>query len=250
VLDIVSPQAGCDALYGILLGPAAPSPAPCQVTTLLNWTRTPLDPEEITSYELGYRYGPGLGRLPGNLAVDLKLFRKELDDLVLSDFTPAPVSSKGLANIAGTAIDYHNGGAMTLDGLEGSVEWRLPPGTRLIGGFSLVNADATADNSQADDLADSVPDHTWMAMLIHRFDSGMTASLVANHVDDMVFLGDGTRVDAYTRLDARVGYKIRVGDSRAEFAFTLQNLGDAYADFHDENLFDTRVLLSLLLENP
>jgi len=250
VLDIVSPQAGCDALYGILLGPAAPSPAPCQVTTLLNWTRTPLDPEEITSYELGYRYGPGLGRLPGNLAVHLKLFRKELDDLVLSDFTPAPVSSKGLANIAGTAIDYHNGGAMTLDGLEGSVEWRLPPGTRLIGGFSLVNADATADNSQADDLADSVPDHTWMAMLIHRFDSGMTASLVANHVDDMVFLGDGTRVDAYTRLDARVGYKIRVGDSRAEFAFTLQNLGDAYADFHDENLFDTRVLLSLLLENP
>jgi len=252
VLDIVSPppQAGCDALYGILLGPAAPSPAPCQVTTLLNWTRTPLDPEKITSYELGYRYGAGLGRLPGNLAIDLKLFRKELDDLVANDFTPAPVSSGGLANISGSAIDYHNGGQMTLDGIEGSVEWRLPRGTRLIGGFSLVNADATTDNDQAEALADSVPDHTWMAMLIHRFDSGVTASLVANHVDDMNFLGDGKRVDAYTRLDARIGYQVRVGDSRAEFAFTLQNLGESYSDFTTDNLFDTRVLLSLLLENP
>ena len=250
-LDIVSPppQAGCDAAYAVLLGPAATFPAPCQVRSLLNWTRTPLEPEEITSYELGYRYGAGLGRLPGNLAVDLKLFRKELDNLIQSSFTPAPIASNGLANVRGSAIDYRNDGEVTLDGIEGSIEWRIQPETRLIGGFSLVDADVSVSR-QDDNLADSVPDNTWLAMLIHRFGGGATASLVANHVDDMEFLGDGSAVDAYTRLDARIGYEVRSGASRTTFAFTVQNLGDPYADFHDDNLFDTRILFSVLIQNP
>jgi hypothetical protein len=84
-LDIVSPppQAGCDDAYAALLGGAATFPAPCQVRSLLNWTRTPLEPEQITSYELGYRYGAGFGHLPGNVSADLRDRRRHDRDIHL-----------------------------------------------------------------------------------------------------------------------------------------------------------------------
>jgi len=241
----------CQFLYG----PTAS--APCQVTVTLNWARTPLTPESLTSYELGYRYGAGFGRLPGNLAIDLKLFRKEIDDLIVGDFTPAPFNSKGLLNANGLrAFDYFNAAEVTVDGVEGSVEWRIEPDTRLIGGFSLVNADATntlpgiVDDDEIFKIADSFPDYTLMGMLIHRFGDGVTASLTGHYVDEMEYLGEGNFIKAQTRVDARVGYDLKVDRSRVRLAFTLQNLGNEYTDFHDENVIDTRVLLSLQIENP
>ena len=51
-------------------------------------------------------------------------------------------------------------------------------------------------------------------------------------------------------MDARVGYHLRVDRSRVRLAFTLQNLGSDVIDFKEENVFDTRVLLSLQVENP
>jgi iron complex outermembrane receptor protein len=257
-LDIVSPppQAGCDAAYAALLGGAATFPAPCQVRSLLNWTRTPLEPEQITSYELGYRYGAGFGQLPGNVSADLKLFRKEIDDVTIGTFTSAPLSSNGLANVSGSAIDYFNAAEVTVDGIEGSIEWRLEPGTRLIGGFSLVNADAQnklpgiVDDNEIGKIADSFPDYTLMAMLIHRFDGGLTTSLTGHYVDEVEYLGDGEFVKAQTRIDARVGYDLRVDRSRVRLAFTLQNLGNEYTDFDNDNVLDTRVLLSLQVEHP
>jgi iron complex outermembrane receptor protein len=259
-LDIVSPppQAGCDAAYAALLGGAATFPAPCQVRSLLNWTRTPLEPEQITSYELGYRYGAGFGQLPGNVSADLKLFRKEIDDVTIGTFTSAPLSSNGLANVSGSAIDYFNAAEVTVDGIEGSIEWRLEPGTRLIGGFSLVNADAQnklpgiVDDNEIGigKIADSFPDYTLMAMLIHRFDGGLTTSLTGHYVDEVEYLGDGEFIKAQTRIDARVGYDLRVDRSRVRLAFTLQNLGNEYTDFDNDNVLGTRVLLSLQVEHP
>ena len=227
------------------------------VVVVLNWARTPLDPETLTSYELGYRYGAGFGRLPGNLSADLKLFRKEIDDIVVGDFTFAPFNSKGLPNANNfRALDYFNAADVTVEGLEGSIEWRLEPGTRLIGGFSLVNADAEntlpgiVDQDEISKIADSFPDATLMAMLIHRLESGLMLSLTGHYVDEVEYLGSGEFVKDQTRVDARVGYDLRVDRSRVRLAFTLQNLGSEVTDFAEENVFDTRVLLSLQIENP
>ena len=259
-LDTVPPlpALACLLLYG------TPT-TPCAVKSLLNWARTPLEPETIDSYELGYRYGAGLGRLPGNLAIDLKLFRKEIDDLAVGEFTRAPFSSDGLFNVnirnfggapGGGAIDFFNAAEVTIEGLEGSLEWRLPPGTRLIGGFSLVNADArntqpgVVDDDEIAKIADSFPDYTLMTMLIHRFAGGLTASLMGHYVDEVEYLGDGNRIKAQTRVDARLGYDLRTDRSRVRLAVTLQNLGNEYTDFYDDTLIDTRVLLSLQVENP
>ena len=145
---------------------------------------------------------------------------------------------------------------MTVDGIEGSIEWRLEPGTRLIGGFSLVNADAQnklpgiVDDNEIGKIADSFPDYTLMAMLIHRFDGGLTTSLTGHYVDEVEYLGDGEFIKAQTRIDARVGYDLRVDRSRVRLAFTLQNLGNEYTDFDNDNVLDTRVLLSLQVEHP
>ena len=256
VLSTVPPlgPAECQLIYG------SPS-APCPVTYLLNWARTPKDPETLTSYELGYRYGAGLGRLPGNLSVDLKLFRKEIDDLLVGEFTPAPFSSDGLLNvnirgIGGAAIDYYNAAEVTVEGLEGSVEGRLQPGTRLIGGFSLTDADArndlpaAVDDREIDKIEASFPEHTLMAMVIHSLGGGLTASLTGHYVSEVEYLGEGKRIDAQTRVDARVGYDLRADGSRVRLAVTLQNLGSDTTEFVPDNTLGTRVLVTLQIENP
>lgn len=251
-LDITPPlnTAQCQFLYG-------PSgSAPCQVTAVLNWARTPVEPESLTSFEIGYRYGAGFGRLPGNLLADFKLFRKEIDDVIISEFVSTPFDSSGLLNADGRALDYFNAADVTVEGLEGSVEWRLEPGTRLIGGFSLVNADAvntrpgTVAQNEIAKIADSFPDATLMAMLIHRLQSGLMLSLTGHYVDEVEYLGSGEFVKDQTRVDVRVGYDLRVDRSRVRLAFTLQNLGSEVTDFAEENVFDTRVLLSLQVEHP
>ena len=66
----------------------------------------------------------------------------------------------------------------------------------------------------------------------------------------MEFLGDGDHIKAQTRVDARLGYDLRTDRSRVRLAVTLQNLGNEYTDFYDDTLIDTRVLLSLQVENP
>jgi iron complex outermembrane receptor protein len=247
------PQGGCDLFYAIGYGAlglgAPPSPAPCEVQFIQNWSRGDLDPEEITSYEIGHRFSTGFDGIPGRLSSDIKVYRKEIDDLLTSERTDVPLRD-GLLNLSPNTFDFNNVVALTIDGIEGSLEWRPQPDTRILATLSFADAEAEADNASSREHAETVPESMGSLLLMHRFAGGLATSLLFSHVSEMTFLGLGQPIDPVTRIDARAAWPLRSGTTRGEFAVMLQNLGEEYQDFTQANVVGTRVLVSLRLETP
>jgi hypothetical protein len=77
-------------------------------------------------------------------------------------------------------------------------------------------------------------------------------------MSDMRWLGEGGKVDAYTRVDAKVSKSIKWGETEVELALIAQNLtNDAYYEFRPDyvyekpgNVFDRRVFFQVSADLP
>ena len=56
-------------------------------------------------------------------------------------------------------------------------------------------------------------------------------SLMYHHMSAMVWRGDSDRLPSRRRVDARLAYPFRMGDTRAEAALVVQAANGAYAEF-------------------
>ncbi len=57
-------------------------------------------------------------------------------------------------------------------------------------------------------------------------------------------------MDAFTRVDAQLAFRFRMGESRGRVALVAQNLGSDYPEFNINNRFETRLYLTAQLELP
>jgi L-rhamnose isomerase len=56
----------------------------------------------------------------------------------------------------------------------------------------------------------------------------------------MVWLGDGDRIPGYDRVDVRAAKRWRTAGSNMMLEAIVQNIGNDYISFRDENFFETR----------
>lgn len=218
---------------------------------------TDLDPEEITSYELGY-----LGRFPSiNTTLDIKLFHDKLENRIAAPKNYAYPSE--LNAVSNGRIFYHtNSGQLSTNGVEIALTYR--PETRTMVGLNWAYAKAkgTAIDSFEDTtgtdpnlltyetLTEDVPTHTYSAFAMHRLPGEVDVSALYYKVSRMKWLGDGDRLGPQDRLDLRIAKHLRAGGVRGSVAFVVQNALDEYMEFRDENVFDTRAYVELSIGLP
>jgi outer membrane receptor protein involved in Fe transport len=189
-------------------------------------------PERIHSIELGYLFE--IPALDGIL--DLRVFHNEVDYLLNSalDF-----------GIPDAPLRIMDAGSLRTTGAEVQADLRISRNNRL----HLAYAYAHGDGARIEEIdADgepipnpgvnprpnnpAVPEHTLTAMLTHRLPDDWRLSGIYYHVSEMVWLGEGDKVDRQSRLDAKISKRFRQEGGDIELSVTVQNLlDDPYWEF-------------------
>jgi len=206
-------------------------------------------PERVTGYEVGYtERWDDLG-----LLLDLRLFHDRLDDAGIGALMPNR-----------TTLWRDEGGGWKTRGFEAQLDYRPTPDTRLVGAYSYAEIDGRLGSLldqngniiAYDAMDDTVPTNTLSLLLSHRFTPQWTGSLVLYHMGDTRWRGEGSEVDAYTRLDLKLARDVRLGGGEGQVGLIVQNLtGDEYDDFRvpgtykrEGNVFDRRAYLQVRLQ--
>ncbi|NQU08768.1 MAG: TonB-dependent receptor [Candidatus Abyssubacteria bacterium] len=195
-----------------------------------------LDAEEITSFELGYQ----TRLLENKLQFKLDTFYNILNEIIEYrnlNFPPWPPSLPPIF------FDYENEGRAIAYGGEVSLEYHFSD--RLSGYFnySYQELKARSDRVQFqlnedNETIDSSPRHKINAGIYGELENGLNGSVDLNFVDEVEvgFFDPSTtipseaRLDDYTRVDARIGYKFP--DRDLEVSLIVQNaLNDSHQEF-------------------
>jgi iron complex outermembrane receptor protein len=87
------------------------------------------------------------------------------------------------------------------------------------------------------------PRYTVSLLASKTLPRGYEVSAAWYHLSRMVWLGDGDRLEGYNRFDARLARRWRSAGTGLMLEAIVQNIGNGYYTFRDENLFETRAYL-------
>jgi iron complex outermembrane receptor protein len=200
-----------------------------------------LAPERMTSYEAGY-----LGwLLERHLAVDVRLFQDRVRDLITEIEIPDNT-------LDGRTFSFRNEGEVDVSGAEVQLDYRPSRDTRVFLGYARLRAVARGLSAQASftvrNHEDSVPSSTTSALLAQRLLGPWWLSAAYYRVPRLFWLGEGDRVDGYTRTDVRFAREFRLDGKHGEFALVVQNSRSPYADFDNGAQFDRRAFVTFSLK--
>lgn len=223
-----------------------------------------VEPEEITSYEIGYVY-----QKPNSpLSLDLKLFREELRDLI----SPFPLVY-GVHPIVAAIGDpypelsppssfpyfmtFGNLDSVDIEGFEAQIDYTPTRESRLRFAYAYLDPDGT-DNSTWPGLYEdyiydiSMPLHSASLMAFYLPRDGVQVSAAYYWVDSMRWNGglptDNFVTPHYQRLDLRIGIPFHTADLEGDFALVFQNLLDDYVDYRPTGVIGTQGYVSLRLQ--
>jgi iron complex outermembrane receptor protein len=200
--------------------------------------------ETLTSVELGY-----VGYwLEHHLMLDAKVFREKTTDRIR--FVEDPSVPQPLPTIPFAVSTLINDGFTRVDGGEIQVKYQPAPRDFISVQASVLDTDALWRRQVNPDVLSYYPEniaprYTASVLLGKSLPDGFEASTAVYHLSDTVWQGDGDRLKAYTRVDARLARRWRSGGIRLLVEAIVQNIGKAYPSFRNENLFDTRTYLRL-----
>lgn len=215
-----------------------------------------LDPEEMTSYEVGY-----LGDFPRwGTRLDLRLFHERIRNTI-SDMHIGTIAGPWPIPGGEGAGSYMNGGHLTIDGLELDLTYEPTPAALVKLGYSLADASGEQLKDIPGDgrvimrsLDQAVPRHTLSLLGSYRFRGGLELSSAYYYMSEMTWGGEGTEVPVYQRLDLRLGQRFRLSDSDLDVALIFQNLGGDTIDFMNSpeinqiNIWTQRLYLQAQLQ--
>lgn len=200
-----------------------------------------LDPERITSYELGFMGYLGSKRSQ----YDLKFFKEEIRNMI------TPVKDNTYMQPYGLppgALVFQNGDWADLYGYEFQVKLQAEASTMVSIGFSHVNTSGEITkeiNPLVVKSADTyVPTNTLSALVDHDFGGGWSASVGVYTVDRQRFWQE----TSIQKLDMRLAKKFHIGGNKGTLEITAQDMNKSYYDFQDELVIQPRIYASLGVE--
>jgi outer membrane receptor protein involved in Fe transport len=210
-----------------------------------------LNAEEITSFELGYQT-----RLVENkLQIKIDTFYNILDEII--EFRNANYLPPLPPDPPPFLFDYDNVGEAIAYGGEISLEYYF---SDLLSGYfnySYQELEARNDGIQFQlnekgDSIDSSPQHKINAGIYAESENGLNGSIDISFVDDVTFgyfdpdfgFPAEEKLDDYTRVDARIGYKFQKCD--VEASLIIQNaFDDSHREFPIGEYFQRQVMIQL-----
>ncbi|MDH5594105.1 MAG: TonB-dependent receptor, partial [Gammaproteobacteria bacterium] len=179
-------------------------------TTNFNiWASGGLRPESILSKEIGYIFQD----TENGLFLDAKLFRDSIKNIItFADDRVPPAEDNYPIDLL--AEDIKNLNWAKVEGIETQVKYTPDKKNYLIANYAYINAQS--DNVSLDDenyLSRSVPKHSFSLFLSHNFGNNFSSSLSYFKVNGMSYLGSGGPVKNYNRVDMRLAYDKRRGNS-------------------------------------
>ncbi|UCD58022.1 MAG: TonB-dependent receptor [Candidatus Hydrogenedentota bacterium] len=209
-----------------------------------------LDAEEITSFELGYQ----TRLLENKLQLRVDAFYNNLDEIIEFrnvNFLPP------LSPLPPIVFDYENEGRADAYGGEASLEYHFSDRISCYINYSYQELKARSDGVQFQlnedgELIDSSPRHKINAGLYAEAENGLNGSVDLNFVDEVeigFFDPDTTiptevKLDDYTRVDVRIGYRFPRRDIEA--SLIVQNaLDDSHREFPTGEKFQRQVLFQV-----
>jgi len=247
------------------------------------------DPEEITSYEIGY-----IAKWPEQaLTLDMKLYRERIDPVIrhVNDRRDVGLYTYPQVPVEWIQVLSNDVGSIDIDGFELQLVYRPRPAAFLVLTYAYANPEGEFlkkyEDLKEEDLpayeqgvprlchtspdvvqvspdpeenrnyypicwpfSGRAPEHSYSLLTGYRFASGWESSVSISGTSAFTWFGDGTPLPSYTRIDARLAKQFKIGSSLADVALIGQNLGGDYLEFRDDNVFDTRAYLQFSLSLP
>jgi iron complex outermembrane receptor protein len=173
--------------------------------------------EHVLAYEAGYRVRPN-----ERVQADVSVFYNEHYNLM----TIEPAASYMVAGTPGYRVlprVFYNKAEATTHGLELSGNWRPSDKWQVRMAYTRLKMDISRDADSVDSSIENEvgrsPQNQFQFHLLHFPSADVDLSAALYYVDSLPSLG----VQAYTRFDARIGWRVRRG---LEFSLTGRNLFD------------------------
>jgi iron complex outermembrane receptor protein len=203
----------------VLPGQESPATPPTLVSVLPNPN---LASETLIAYEAGYRLQPH-----NNIYLDIAAFVNVYDNLIVNEYystfletTPAPVHLT-------IASSYDNEVKRETHGIEIAPSWQVTDWWKLAGGYTWLQMSLGSQQTlqvEEEQPGDS-PRHQWNLRSSMQLPHAVTFDTALYYVDSLPTQG----IASYTRLDARLGW--RVSDSLNVSLTGTNLLHEAHAEF-------------------
>ena len=193
-----------------------------------------LNPEKVTTRELGLRHQSGDGRSH----VDLRIFHESVRDMLQRVTRPSPLSPA----LSAEAPVYIGGASADLHGAELSGIYR-PTQDRWIGAhYTYTDIDASDPAAEL-----SAPTHAYAVFGAVRLFAAWQLSGLVGYVGRMSWYDDDDWIDGYHHASVRIARHWRLGPANAELAVGMDRIDQAVADFRPELTRPTQGYVTLRL---
>jgi iron complex outermembrane receptor protein len=216
-----------------------------------------IDPETVTTYELGFLSANWVE----GLSFDARVFREEL-----RDYIGTVLYEDGCQNCdtapAALGLDTHdfrimeNRGWMDIRGVDLQARFSPNDRTTLVAATSFTRAkgnaiktrDAAGNIVRTEPMTDFIPKLTFSTLLSHRFNAGWSGSLAYYSMSDMDWPDDGDALPEYERVDLRLAKDLKLGELDSRIELLVQNaLDETYKEFRHQNHFERRTYIRFKL---
>lgn len=202
-----------------------------------------LEPEKLTSYELGYFHQ---WKETGSF-LDIRVFTEKIDNALTSYYLNASGGDDvddGYRTVKNT-MNWKNLGA------EFQFKLQPHPNFSVLTNYSYINTKGERDRGDGrgiDSLDDRTPMHT--AALLAEWKATNTLSIsAAQYYMSKVNWLEGSHREQYRRTDLILSDSFRLKNTVLSTRIIVQNLfDDPYEDFYEFNIFDRRAYIQLQLD--
>ena len=206
---------------------------------------TQLNPEEITSCDLGYIHT----RTGSPFTFDVRVFKEKLRHIITPYFWQGVPNDVNLV-----ATSFANKSQADIKGLEASIEYQTYHWHTL-----LTYSYTDIDHRHTPDVVDgintaypydkSAPRHKVSLMLGKKFQGGLSTTATYHYVDDQYWLGSENLQPEYDRLDLSLSIDFKLKGTPSKLGAVIENaLTNNYLDFKDENTFNRRLYVMYSME--
>lgn len=207
-----------------------------------------LDPERMTSFELGYRGS----YFNNNLDIDVRLAKEKIEDII-----DGPRTISGSDTLVYPAYRWMNYGETDIESIELQIKYKPTEKSFVNLHVSHANADgfkpARATNETGDTASCSpitpdvclnepvdirVPLLTTGILASHQFDGGINISSQYTYHDAYLTGGDGDKLNTpLESIDIKISKEWKISSNRLRASAIVRNISDEfYEDFANDNL--------------
>ncbi|MFT6388916.1 MAG: iron complex outermembrane receptor protein [Cellvibrionaceae bacterium] len=192
-----------------------------------------IKPERIDSYDIAY-----LGQLRSlPITWDLKLYKDKITDTI---GFPLDLSQNDPLGNHYRLIS--NNGDHEAYGIEGEISYRTRNDVLKFHfnyGRTKTRIEEEINPTELDEITSTAPNESYGLLASKKID-GWQFNFGIFYVAEAEWLNTGDRIEKYTRADASISKKFRVGKNIFEVKIATQNIGEKYKEFDNRRFFETR----------